>query len=482
MKISKVIIKNLYGIKEFNSDGGSIELDGKNGVGKSAVIDAIKYALTNRSDREYLIRAGESEGEVYIELSNGGSIHRKTRTNKADYKSIKAPGDKTEKNESFLRTIFTELQLDPIKFSEMTPAEQNRIILDLIDFQWDLNWIQEQFGEIPPGVNYEQNILRVLHEIQSDKGHYFQTRENVNRDRRNKQAFIEEIAATLPEKYNAAQWEAVNLGEIYSQIEAIRNENDRIAEAKAVVEGQAAKRKSLLDDKLIANDQLISKEKEDIHAQQLVIKDLEHKLAEAKAKIGNIQKETSLKIEMLDTEYKGELAALEGEVKQYEELATKEPKQYASLQAEVEHAEAMKAHINEYKRMVGLQSDVASLAEQSNELTAKIEKARELPGEILATCKLPIANLTIKDGAPLINGLPISNLSDGEKMDLCVDVTVAKEGALKLILIDGIERLATTKRDQMYAKLAAKGVQFIASRTTDDNELTVVNLEGATNV
>lgn len=478
MKISKVIIKNLYGIKEFSSDGGSLELDGKNGVGKSAVIDAIKYALTNRSDREYLIRAGETEGEVFIELTNGTSIHRKSRTNKADYKSIKTAGDKTEKNESFLRTIFTELQLDPIKFSEMTPAEQNRIILDLIDFKWDLNWIQEQFGEIPQGVNYEQNILRVLHEIQSDKGFYFTKREDINRERRNKQAFIEEIAATLPTNYNAKEWDAVNLGDLYTQIENIRTENGVIENAKAIVAGHQDKVQQLFDLKLRMREKYIADEKQAVSNQQLIISDLKHKIELAEQKIAEAKRTTQNLCDMEEKLYQNNLSLMEEALKEHSVVALKTVLDFSDLQAEAQHAETMKAHINEYNRMIDLQGDVARLAEESNELTEKIEKARQLPGEILATCKIPIADLTIKDGAPLIKGLPISNLSDGEKMDLCVDVTVAKEGNLKLILIDGMERLATDRRDEMYTKLAAKGVQFIASRTTDDNELTVVQLPG----
>ena len=63
MKISKIKIKNLFGITEQEMGGKSIELSGKNGAGKTSVIDAIRFALTNRSDRKYIIRKGENEGE-----------------------------------------------------------------------------------------------------------------------------------------------------------------------------------------------------------------------------------------------------------------------------------------------------------------------------------------------------------------------------------------------------------------------------------
>lgn len=56
MKISKITIKSLFGIKEWSGDGKNIELVGDNGTGKTSIIDAIRYALTNASDREYIIK------------------------------------------------------------------------------------------------------------------------------------------------------------------------------------------------------------------------------------------------------------------------------------------------------------------------------------------------------------------------------------------------------------------------------------------
>ena len=78
MKVSKIIIKNLFGITEQELDSRSVELIGENGTGKTSVIDAIKYALTNKSDRDYIVRNGETEGEIIIETDTGLSIDRKS--------------------------------------------------------------------------------------------------------------------------------------------------------------------------------------------------------------------------------------------------------------------------------------------------------------------------------------------------------------------------------------------------------------------
>ena len=51
MKTKRILIKNLFGIKETELDGSCVEITGKNGTGKTSVIDAIRYALTNDSER-----------------------------------------------------------------------------------------------------------------------------------------------------------------------------------------------------------------------------------------------------------------------------------------------------------------------------------------------------------------------------------------------------------------------------------------------
>ena len=241
MKITKIKIKNLFGIKEYETDGSSQELSGTNGVGKSSVIDAIRYALTNKTGRKYIVRNGETEGEVLIETDTGLRINRKARTNQADYKSVKQNGFEVGSPETFLRDIFTPLQLNPVEFMGMSEKEQNAIILDMIEFPWDMNTIREWFGEIPSWVSYDQNILSVLNDIQSEKGEYFQRRQDINRDIRNKRAFVEEIAQSIPAGYDAEKWEKESTGPIYREIEGIRRENEEIRKAKVLLENRDSK-------------------------------------------------------------------------------------------------------------------------------------------------------------------------------------------------------------------------------------------------
>ena len=153
-----------------------------------------------------------------------------------------------------------------------------------------------------------------------------------------------------------------------------------------------------------------------------------------------------------------------------------EPQDTTELQKDAEKMESMKGLINEYRRMQRTEGEIEQLRAESDTLTAKIEKARTLPGEILQTAAIPIEGLTVVDGIPLIHDLPVSNLSDGEKLDLCVDVAIQKPNGLQIILIDGVEKLSTELKNKLYAKCREKGLQIIATRTDDSDELTVIEL------
>lgn len=474
MKVSKIVIKNLFGITEQELDSRSVELIGENGTGKTSVIDAIKYALTNKSDRDYIVRNGETEGEIIIETDTGLSINRKSRTTQTDYKSVKQNGNIVPSPEAFLRDIITPLQLQPMEFMRMGKKEQNATILNMIDFPWNMETIREWFGEIPADVNYEQNILAVLNDIQAENGTYFQSRQDVNRDIRAKKSVVEDIRKALPIDYDGSQWENANVGVLYAQIEKIRSDNAVIEKAKRMKEGHDGKIRSFEADRDIALSALNS---------EIVARgnSIDTQLAALKEKIISLEKEKqglaatkADREKVIRSEFNENVAKYEADIAAYEEYADKEPQPVDMLLKQAEETEKMKSHINEWRRMLSLQKDIEELEKKSASYTEKIEKARNLPGKILEKAIIPIEGLSVKDGIPLINGLPVSNLSEGEKLDLCIDVAIQNPAGLQIILIDGVEKLSTEMRERLYRKCREKGLQFISTRTTDSKELTII--------
>lgn len=476
MKTSKITIKSLFGISEQQINGNSIEITGQKGAGKTSVLDAIRYCLTNRSNRDWIIKEGENEGEIIVETDSGLTIDRKARTNKADSININENGNRITKPETFLKSIITPLQLNPVEFTQMSKQEQNRAILDLIDFKWDMNWIKEQFGEIPQGVDYEQNILQILNDIQSENGVYFQSRQDINREIRNKKAFVEDIAKDIPSDYQAEKWKNYDLSSKYEELMKIRDRNNKIERARAFKDSYDNKLRGIeatREMEISGAEKVIANEKDNLNS---TIARLKAEIKACEDKLLTIDDKLQDKVKIANSNYDVAKAKLDSDIGVAEQFISLSITPVDDLQNEINEAEKMMKHLNEYFRMTSMQSEIAELKEVSEAYTEKIELARELPGEILETATLPVEGLTVKDGIPLINGLPISNRSDGELLELCVDIAIHNPSGLQIILIDGAEKLDDISRKKLYEKCKDKGLQFIATRTTNDSELLVTEL------
>lgn len=478
MKISKLKIENLFGIEQLELDGKSVELTGSNGVGKSSVLDAIRLALTNNSKRKYVVKNGKTEGRIFVKLDDGTSIDRKKRTDKSDYKSIKDEnGNEINSPEAFLRDIFTPLQLEPVEFLSMNEQEQNRILLNLIEFNKDKKeFIKEKFGEEINWVNYDESILEILNQIQAKEGKYYQDREEINRNVRNALAIAADIAKDIPEGYDAEKWRNFTLSEKYEALNKMKEYNDKVERAIAYKENYnntVNGYKGEYDSNIANINTRKNNEKASI---ENTIKEYETKIIELKKDLENLDN----KYKVYETEVKGafdsKVAKLEENIKIANEWADKPKMETETVENELKIAEEMKGHINEYDRMIEMQQNAENLKNVSEGLTNKIELARTLPGEILKEVNIPVKNLTVENGIPLVNGLPVGNLSEGEKLQLCVDVTLSDNNNLKLILIDGTEKLSEENRKKLYEICKEKGLTVIATRTTDNPELKIIEL------
>ena len=476
MKTTLIKIKNILGIQELQLNGASVEITGTNGTGKTSVLDAIRVLLSNKSGRDIIIRQGENEAELLLETDTGLLVERKKRANMADYKRIRDNGHDVSRPEEFLQELFTPLQLDPVAFTQMTKEEKNKYLLALIEFEWSLETIREWFGEIPQGVDYSQHILQVLNDIQADKGQYYQVRQNVNREILSKRTSAEDIAKAIPAGYQADKWEAYDLNAKHKELAAIQEHNSKVQRAKAFRDSYNNKLRGLegeRDSAISAEEKTVASQRESL---QVMIERLKAEIATAETKLSGLNESLADKVSVINANHKAAVAQLNADTSVADAWADKEPLPADALRQEIDTADTMRRHLNEYSRMQTNMSEADRLQAISDECTRKIELARSLPGTILKTATIPVNGLTVENGVPLIHGLPVTNLSEGEQLDLCVDVTISKPGTLQVILIDGAEKLSDANRARLYDKCKAKGLQFVATRTTNDSELEVTEL------
>ena len=214
--------------------------------------------------------------------------------------------------------------------------------MTLIEFNWDLNWIKEKFGEIPQGVDYQQNILQVLNDIQSEKGVYFQTRQDINREIRNKTAFISDIAKDIPQGFQAEKWEAYDLSEAYTKITKAQEYNSRIERAKLFKDSYDNKVRGYQAEMEIAVSNL--KSAITVEREQLT-SEIERKKAEIKAaedKLNSLSDKIADKTKIFESEDREKVAKLDSDIKVADEYTGKQLVNISAMQAEVKTAEEMK--------------------------------------------------------------------------------------------------------------------------------------------
>lgn len=136
MKIVKLRAQNIKNLKavEITPDGNIVRLLGKNGAGKSAVLDTIFTALTGKKIDD-AIRHGEERAEVNVDM--GEFKVRKIWTAKGERLEVtNAQGDQKKSPQTFLDELMGKLSFDPLQFLKMKQTEQLQVLKELcqLDF------------------------------------------------------------------------------------------------------------------------------------------------------------------------------------------------------------------------------------------------------------------------------------------------------------------------------------------------------------
>lgn len=116
-------IKRLV-VVEITPDGNIVKISGKNGSGKTSVLDAIWWALDGAKNiQKKPIRDGAESG--YIEIDLGEMVVTRTFTGKDSYlKVTNADGAAFSKPQQVLDKLLGKLSFDPLEFLRQKPADQ----------------------------------------------------------------------------------------------------------------------------------------------------------------------------------------------------------------------------------------------------------------------------------------------------------------------------------------------------------------------
>ena len=573
-KIKFLRVNNFLGIDEREVEAAKINIfKGPNGKGKTSVIEAIEKTFTNKNRRSEVIRHGEEEATLYVELDDGLSIDRRIREGKANYLKCRQDGKGCDSTEKFISSLVNGSIFRPLDWVNLSVKEQTESLLSMLEIRWTQDDIVNWFGELPDNIEYNKHILLILKDIEQK---YYKIREEVNREVKELKARIKSIVDDLPAEYDGDKWKNVDIKQYYAKVTEAQNINKWIAEAKALQESYTSKIESIKANGEAEKSRIVLKyksEREDIqdiislangkiekannfianadHELELKIqelnnqkdseinnanidysndlKNLEEEFKQRKLRIemshneriemlekgfiSNIEdakKESSSKLEEqkdlisinqnkisakqqeligLDEKEESEKTAIDEKVKsdiEKEEIRIGKAATYLKeheevdiepLQKAADEAQEMVSYLREWDRISEIRDNqLAPKERQSEDLTAKITKARTLPAELLQTANMPIDGISVDEYSRVrINGTLIDGLSDGEKLELAMKVAKAQCGALKVICMDKWESLDKTSQDKLLESMTEDDYQYFVTEVaqTESNDVEV---------
>ncbi len=517
-RISKIHFKNALGIAETILNPKQItQLSGRKASGKTSLIDSLRMVFKNQAPRTDFIRDNAEESLLYVELDDDTTtIDRRKRRVGSDY--IKVPGHSAP--QKYLNSLFSSEQFHPLLFLELDTKEQNKVLLSLVEDITTDEEIKEWFGQLPELGELEgAHTITILDFLQSKKSPWYLKREDINREWRYKEETALDYHSEIPDYFEADKWNDIDLANEYEAIEKIKQVNDNIMVAmetntnlKTDLESVDNKFKvkkteleELLEFKVSKIQKAIDQEVTQIDIKEteieIEIEGLEEKIRKLtlkKNELGKDRKNLQTKefdnrkkgiqdvhnkeIEYLDDDKKKEIETLTikaNEAKKY--LLENREQDIEELKKNAFEVQEMKKLIPNYNKSIDYFDLVADLKKISDQYTSKIELCRTKPVEILAKSRMPISGMKLENGiVKILNTnniyVPVDNLSDGEKLELCVDIAQAKCGVLKVILVDGFERLDASSQEIFIEKALKSGLQFFITKVSD-TELTVTEYE-----
>lgn len=255
-------IKRLSAV-EITPAGELVVVGGRNGQGKTSVLDSILWALAGKSTIQWQpIRAGEAEGFIAIDLGNDEGlqlkVHRRfTAKEDGEYttglKIVTADGMRPQGEQTLLDTLVGALTFDPSEFIRAKPAEQVAILKGLVpgDFSAIARRRQEAFdaradfnreakrirATIESGPTLDENVKPI------DEAPLIEAVRNVGnlasawQDEFNRRANMREWAGQASRK--ADQW-AERVKELEKELEEARGQEKRAREEATTLDADIA--------------------------------------------------------------------------------------------------------------------------------------------------------------------------------------------------------------------------------------------------
>jgi DNA repair exonuclease SbcCD ATPase subunit len=408
-------IKKLVAV-EISPTDNTVIVTGKNGAGKSSVLDAIWWALSGTKHiQDKPIRDGQTKASIRLDL--GTIIVERVFSEKGSSLKVMADnGAKFPEPQTMLDKLLGAITFDPLEFARMKAKDQYETLRQLVKLEVDIDDLEQQNK-----VDYDR-------------------RTEVNR---RVKALEEQIKGLEASRMKDAPKERVDVVALSNEINGVRENYRAIQDATKKVEAA--------DVSVLTGEQ--------------AVQEAEARLQQAKQNLARLTeaqqaaKRALADLPPVDTEAG---KALQERLEKSQEI-----------NRHVDTAEAVEANLAE--KRAALTQDTA----ESEGLTKAIEERTQRKTAAIAGAKMPIDGLSLDGGRVLFNGIPLDQASSAEQLRVSTAIAMASNPELRVIRIKDGSLLDPDGMAMLKAMANESDFQIWIERVADSDPIAVVIEDGS---
>ena len=390
--------------------GAVITVGGKNGQGKTSLLDSIEMALGGgRAIPVDPVRHGAHKARIVVDL--GDLIVERTFNRHGNKLVVRsADGETLKSPQKLLDDLCAKVTFDPLEFSRMPEANQNKLLKELMDLDFSkLEKVRGRAYDERAEVNREVNRLKVRLEAAPDSS-----------DMPTKEVSVADLLTEIQEA------------------EAAIEENDQDREAERKQEHEPGK------------------DQEEAQAGGQHVTELHATLEEVK--------EDRVDLYNVISQHETDLSELAVQVEALEDPDTD------GLREQIRTAEETNTEVRNRREIVELADTLQEEQTKADALTDTIQAVNEEKREMLAGAEFPVPGLGFDDTGVTLNDVPFEQASGAEKLRVSVAIGAALNPRVKIMLVRDGSLLDDESMALLQAMAEETGSQVWIERVASDGE------------
>jgi DNA repair ATPase RecN len=418
--ITALEVENIKRVKAvaLECKGPLTVVGGRNGQGKTSMLDAIVWALGgDRFRPTNPIHEGEEKGYIKVTLDNGVIVERAGINGTLKVTSGSGKGGQALLNE-FVNTFALNLP----KFMQATGTDKAKLLLDVF-----------------PGLG------KKLVDLNEQVKKTYDERLAIGQIADRKAKYAKELPydADVPEMPLSGADMANRLRDALSH--NARNESIRQDAKKA--EGN--------------------------------LKNLTYRKQSAAARVADLEKALEAARKSLDEAAEAEAQAEAAMKAAAASTLTLQDQDTSTIQKEMEEIDAINARVRSNESKKNAEAEARDYGLQYTALTEKIDQLRAERLKLLASVQMPLADLSVsEDGELIYRGQKWDCMSGAEQLQVATAICAAVNPKCGFVLLDKLECMDTDTLREFAEWLDSRGMQAIGTRVSTGDECSIVIEDG----